>query len=196
MPTILWNESSPDGGDSLGLGDNEIRSLKTSLRNGLDAEHVWPSGGGDAGVHRLGAARAHYGVQSNVSSTGTDGRLMQTSDTSRLFGVGSGGTTYLGGPTALSAGSFPGTVPQRALWVEEWGIGQTKSGTTTISFPNSGYSGAAFIQLTQFESTTNAQMFWVTGVGATSFVVRSSGTNDAGNSSATFFWRSVGSRTL
>lgn len=198
MPTILWNESSPDGGDSLGLGDNEIRSLKTSLRNGLDAEHVWPSGGGDAGVHRLGSARAYVGVQSNVSSTGTDGRLMQTSDTSRLFGVGSGGTTFLGGPTVISAGSFPGSLPQRAIWVEEWGEGKTvASGTTTIAFANSGYSGRPYVLLTVLPSSIvqTAHIIGLASLGATSFTAVSHNTAGA-QSSVSFIWRSVGTRAL
>lgn len=200
MPTIGWNESSPDGADSLGLGDNEIRSLKTSLRQGLDAEHVWPSGGGDAGVHRLGAARTYVALQSLVSSTGTDGRLFHASDTSRLFGVGSGGTTYLGGPTVLSAGSFPGSLPQRAIWVEEWGEGKTVSGATTITIPNSGYSGKPYVLvtpiLTSLAADGGAAILWTSGVGKTTFAVNSRLTDGATTSSHSFVWRSVGTRTL
>src|SRR3990167_5276461 len=125
-PSIGWDEAKPAGQDSLGLGDEEIRSLKTSLRVGLGAEHVWPSGGGDAGVHLLGSARPYFGAQSLVSSTGTDGRLMMTSDSSRLFGVGSGGTVLYGGATAILAGSFPGSAaPQRSYWAMEFGIANT-----------------------------------------------------------------------
>src|SRR6185436_16344531 len=148
MPLIGWDENSPPDTESAGLGDDRIRSLRTSLRVGLDGEHVWPSASGDAGVHRLGSGRPYYGLQSAVSSSGSDGRLMQTSDTSRLFGVGSGGTSFIGGPTVLSAGSFPGTVPQRHYWAEEFGEGKTAaSGTTTVGFPNSGYSGKPFVFL-------------------------------------------------
>src|SRR5690242_799191 len=121
MPVITWNESSPAGGDNAGLGAGEFRSLKTALRTALDAEHNFPAAGGDAGAHRLGSGRPYVGLQSAVSSSGTDGRVMVTSDTSRFFHVGSGGTSFIGGPTVISAGSYPGTVPQRFIWVEEWG---------------------------------------------------------------------------
>lgn len=196
MPNITWQEGSPADTDSAGLGDDQIRSLKTSIRVGLDGEHVWPSAGGDAGVHRLGSARAYYGAQSLVSSSGTDARLMLTSDTSRLFGVGSAGTSFIGGATVISAGSYPGTVPQRFIWVEEFGIGKTVSGNTIISIPNSGYSNAPFVFLTAFNTNVVAQIMTLTNVSATQFTVNSSATDLVGNSNTTFFWRSIGTRTL
>lgn len=200
MPVIGWNESQPADTDSAGLGDDQIRSLKTSVRVGLDGEHVWPSGGGDAGVHRLGSARVAYNAQSLVSSAGTDGRLMQTSDTSRLFHTGSGGTSFIGGPTVISAGSFPGTVPQRAVWVEEFGEGRTASGSTTITIPNSGYSGVPFIfltlRVTSLAADGGAAIIWPSGVGPTTFAVSSRLTDGATISSHSFYWRSIGSRTL
>lgn len=202
-PTIGWNENAPAGGDSLGLGDNEIRSLKTALRQGLDGEHVWPSGGGDAGVHRLGSGRAYYGPQSLVSSVGTDGRLMQASDTSQFFGVGSGGTSFIGGPTVISAGSFPGSVPQRAIWVEEFGEGQVKttSATTTIAFPNSGYSGRPYVWMTVFDdnivsAANDGLLGRVESVTATSAVLSIRSGSGAPGSNTSFFWRSIGTRTL
>ena len=197
MPTIEWTEGDPAGSESLGLGDNRIRSLKTSVRVGLDAEHVWPSASGDAGVHRLGSARPYYGAQSLVSSTGTDARLMQTSDTSRLFGVGSGGTSFLGGPTVISAGSFPGTVPQRAYWAMEFGEGKTTSGNGQVTFPNSGYSGRPFVVVTpKLTTETTSCILWIDSVGATSFMVQSRLTNGATTSSHSFNWMSIGTRTL
>jgi len=201
MAVIGWDETKPAGADSLGLGDDEIRSLKTALRTGLGAEHLWPSGGGDAGIHLPGSARVYGGTQSLVSSTGTEGRLMQTSDTSRLFGVGSGGTSFLGGPTVISAGSFPGSLPQRAIWVEEFGTGMTISGTTTISFPNSGYSGKPYIFITSCiagnPALNNASLMWVrtNGITGSAFIVDSRATNGVTTSSDTFFWRSIGTRT-
>lgn len=155
-PTIGWDESKPADTDSAGLGDDEIRSLKTALRTGLDGEHVWPSGGGDAGVHRYGSARAYYGTQSRVSSSGTDGRLMVTSDTSRIFHVGSTATSFLGGPAVISAGSYPGSVPQRHYWAMEFGKVLTlgASASTDVTIPNSGFSGVPFVLVTN--ATTEA----------------------------------------
>src|SRR2546426_7884040 len=121
MANLLWAEGAPADVDSAGVGAAEIRSLKTSIRNGMAEEHIWPSAsGGNFGVHLLGSARPYYGAQSLVSSTGTDGRLMVTSDTSRLFHVGSAGTMFLGGQTTISATSVPG---QRFYWATEFGQG-------------------------------------------------------------------------
>lgn len=196
MPVITWNESSPDGADSLGQGDEAIKSLKTSVRIGLDAEHVWPSGGGDAGVHRLGSARVQYGSQSLVSSTGTDGRLFQTSNTSQLFHVGSGGTAFIGGATAISAGSFPGSAPQRHQWMMEFGVGVTNTGgAAVVAFPNSGFSGLPFMQLTPRDETAGARVNLAV-LTQSSFAVNSYKTTGASASSVTFHWSSIGSRVL
>ena len=197
MATINWDETKPAGADNVAIGDNQIRSDKTALRAAIDTEHVFPSSGGDAGVHRLGSARPYYGAQSLVSSTGSDGRLMITSDTSRLFAVGSGGTVYLGGAQGISAGTYPGTVPQRSQWIEEFGEGKTASGTTIVSLPNSGYSGKPYVYLTAYDQAGSvAQIMYLTSVTATQFTVKSSATNLLGNSTTSFFWRSLGTRAL
>lgn len=196
--TVNWNEGEPADTESAGLGDDRIRSMKTSVRAGLDSEHNWPSGGGaNTGYHRYGSARAYYGVQSAVSSSGSDARLMFTSDTSRLFGVGSGGTSFIGGPGVISAGSYPGLAPpQRHIWVEEFGDGKTVSGSTIVSIPNSGYSGNPFVFVTAFNTNVVAQIMTLISVTPTQFTVRSSATDLVGNSNTTFFWRSIGTRVL
>lgn len=196
---IGFDEAVPSDGEAAGLGDDRIRSLKTSLRQGIGSEHNWPSAGGNAvGYHLYGSARPYYGLQSAVSSSGTDGRLFMASDSSRLFGVGSGGTTYLGGPAVISAGSFPGSLPQRAIWQEEWGIGATGSGASlTITVPNSGFSGAPYVQVSQVAPTVDGGLvnLLVSNVGATSFIVTAA-QGAVYSSGITFFWRSVGTRTL
>ena len=195
--TVNWNEGEPADTESAGLGDDRIRSMKTSVRAGLDSEHNWPSGGGaNTGYHRYGSARAYVGAQSAVSSSGTDGRLMLTSDTSRFFGVGSAGTSFIGGAHVISAGSYPGTVPQRSIWVEEFGEGKTASGTTIVTIPNSGYSGQPYVFLTAYNTTTNIHMMTLSSVAATQFTVKSSATDLVGNSTTSFFWRSIGTRAL
>lgn len=196
MAQIGWNESNPADTESAGLGDDRIRSLTTSIRQGLDTEHVWPSAGGDAGAHRLGSSRPYYGPQSAVSSSGTDGKTMVTSDTSQFFHVGSGGTSLVGGPTVLSLGTFPGSLPQRAQWVEEIGLATVSNGTTmvAVTIPNSGFSGRPLIFLTQNEVIGTSQY----GTGAwnitpTSFSIT---LDRAAASNVTVAWRSLGTRTL
>lgn len=192
--------NSPADSESMGLTDDRIRSVKSTLQQVIDDEHVFPTAGGSAvGYHRLGSARAYYDVQSNVSSTGTDGRLMLTSDTSRLFGVGSGGTVLLGGgPTALSLGSTYGqqTFPQRVHWVEEVGRGitATSSGSTLVTIPNSGYSGSPYVWVTPILGSVASSagiVCAVVPIDGTSFVVKFSTTGEL-----PFFWRSTGSRAL
>lgn len=206
MPTIggvnvTWDETKPAGGDSLAIGDNQLRSDKTALRNALAAEHNFDaSGGANTGYHVLGSARPYYGTQSAVSSTGSDGRIMLTSDTSRLFGVGSAGTVFLGGPTVISAGSYPGAVPQRHYWAMEFGEGRTASGSTTISYPNSGFSGVPFVtvtpRITSLVADGGACILWVSGIGQTSVVVNSRLTDGATTSAHSFYWQSIGTRVL
>lgn len=113
-----------------------------------------------------------------------------------MFHTGSAGTSFIGGAAVLSIGSYPGTVPQRAIWVEEVGIGQTKSGSTSITIPNSGYSAAPFVFLTTLQANPTQEVCWVTTVSATAFTVRSNATDNNATSSTTFFWRSIGTRAL
>lgn len=200
MPTIGWDETSPSDNESAGLGDDRIRSLKSSIRIGLDGEHVWPSGGGDAGGHRLGSARPFFGAQSLVSSTGSDGRLMLTSDTSALFGVGSGGTVLLGGPTVLSAGSFPGTVPQRHYWAVEFGEAKSDAiGVATVTFPNSGFSGLPYTQATAGRSSQVPRIvgiLFLPNPTATSVSFGVWNISAASVSNYTVNWFSIGTRVL
>lgn len=196
MPTITWNENSPADGDNAGQGDDAIRSLKTSVRVGLDSEHVWPSGGGDAGVHRLGSARAFVGAQSTVSSSGTDGRLMWTSDSSRLFHVGSGGTSYVGGQNVIEGPTQP-TGGTRFYWAQEFGAATLVSGITTISFPHSGFSDIPTVILSEnpdFGSPLVIAM--LTGVTTTQFGVIGHRTDTQGLVNFDFNWLAIGPRTF
>lgn len=201
MAQIGWDETTPADTESLSQGDDRIRSLKTSLRQGLAGEHTWPSAGGDAGVHLLGSARAYVGTQSQVSSSGTDGRLMWASDTSRFFHVGSDGTVLLGGPKVISAGSWPGGTPvAKARWAEEFGIVSVPTGSAqsvTVTIPNSGYSGVPYVWLTENDpadpTTLSPGQFKVLGATATTFKVYQS---IAGGTGWSVAWRSIGTRTL
>lgn len=202
MANLLWNESSPADTDSAGAGDDEIRSLKTSIRNGLAAEHAWPSATGSGfGVHLLGSARAYYDVQSNVSSAGTDGRLLVTSDSSRLFHVGSAGTSFIGGNTVISAGSQP-VGGQRFYWAEEFGEALANQGASThsvtVSFPNSGFSGVPFVTASAWTTgTTQKPVAIITGLTATSVQFQVYDITTGGTSSkCTVIWRSTGTRTF
>lgn len=138
--TITWDVSTPSGSSLVGQGPSVFTALKSSLQSGLDAEHLWPAAGGYAGVHRDGSARVFYGTASVVSSADTDGRLMLTSDTSRLYAVGNSQTSYLIGgrfvphvhPVYNNAGSnLTSQVTQ--FWASEMGLGSVPNGSDTTS---------------------------------------------------------------
>ena len=205
--TLSWNEASPANAESAGSGATILRSLQTSIRFGLNDEHNWPSSGGDnVGYHRYGSARPYFGTQSRVSSSGSDGRIMMTSDTSRLFGVGSGGTVLIGGATVNSFGTFPGAVPQRHQWVEEFGTVVTNSaGSAHVVFPNSGFSGIPYTWLTaySFASTSTFSPVPTASVdtASTQTTLKINTQSLAADGSARFtattvYWRSVGTRVL
>lgn len=203
-----FDSNSPADTESAGLGDDRIRSTKTTLQQAMDDEHHFPAAGGSVvGYHRLGSARPYVGTQSRVSSSGTDGRLMVTSDTSRLFGVGSGGTMFLGGSQVVSVGTNADTAGGRHHWVEEVGHSRTGSnGSVTITVPNSGFSGEPYVWCQQRAvNVSDAEVdFIVVTVSASQFIVQSMGSIDGGGtylhavarSNVSFYWRSLGTRAL
>lgn len=196
---IGFDPTVPADTENAGLGDDRIRSVKTSVQAVLDDEHNFPSAAGNAiGYHRFGSARPYYGTQSRVSSDGTDSRLMLTSDTSRLFGMTSAGTVFLGGQNVLSIFTAPSTLPQRHIWVEESGyIPATGSSVSTVVY-SSAFSGIPNVQLQAEDSSV-----WISLV-----VVRSrttdltiSGWQYSGGSVGPTggfagWWRSLGTRAI
>lgn len=204
--TIGWDENDPANTSDVSGGNEAMHSIKTSLRTALDAEHNWPSASGSGfGYHVYGSARPFYGLQSAVSSSGSDGRLMLASDTSRLFGSGSGGTTFFGGPTVPLMGSHPGDVPQRHMWAEEVGTVAASDITNAaagyvVTFPNSGFSGLpyTFLTLTGPESSGELKTISiVTALGTfsgTQMVIQVYNPNGGIFDQAKVMWRSIGTR--
>lgn len=156
--SIGWDETSPADASNLGLGAGAIRSLETSLRVGLGAEHVWPSSSGNAGAHLQGSAVAFFGTDSRVSSADTDGRLMVTSTNSRLWHVGSTASTLLGGRYVVESqrsmlkGSSVWTSGPTQVWAMEVGqfLFPKGSNGTAMILQNTyiqavGFATAAFV---------------------------------------------------
>lgn len=195
----LWNEAAPAETDVADAAP--IRSIETSLRNILAVEHNFPSATGpNFGYHLLGSCRAFVDVESNVSSAGTDGRLMITSDTSRFFHVGSTGTMFLGGQNVISAGSQP-PGGQKFYWAEEFGVVGALTNSQTITFPNSGFSGVPFIFVSIWTSVpgpANGEIYaTVFSPTATTFITAMfQGGSFVSNSASSIFWRSIGTRVL
>jgi hypothetical protein len=124
---------------------------------------------------------------------------MQTSDTSRLFHVGSAGTSLIGGATALLVGEYPDSPPQRHYWAMESGEGRTNSGATTVNYP-SAFSGVARVvlvpRITSLVADGGAAIMWVSSAGAGSFQANSRLTNGVTNSTHSFYWLSIGTRVF
>ena len=202
---VSWEETTPAGSEAIGLGDDRIRSLKTSIRVGLDSEHNWPSAGSTVaivGSHREGSARAFVGTQSRVSSSDTHGRIMITSDTSRLFGVNSLGTVLLGaGPLGLSLGSMVGiTHPQRAYVTVEFGATSSASSVHQVTFPNSGFSGIPFVMASADTETLSGnkpgKFVRIIGITASEFSAQIIAAESGDAVDHNIQWVSIGTRTL
>ena len=196
---ISWDNTTPPGTESIGLGDDRIRSLKTSVQEFLDNEHNFPSAGGaSSGYHRLGSARAHYGTQSRVSSGDTDGRLMVTSDSSRLFGTNSTGTLLFGSPGGISVeGNSDQTFPQRYRWALEFGAVNTgSSGSINISFANSGFSNTPTVVATAVLTASIIVLGTAESSRITIFSYNSGGGVAALAPSVAASWMAIGTRIL
>jgi hypothetical protein len=193
---IGWDNATPADTESAGQGDDRIRSMKTSVQQALDNEHNFPAGGGaNTGYHRQGSARAYYGTQSQVSAT-TDGRLMVTSDSSRLFAVNSNGTLFLGGQNVLSAGSSP-VGGQRFYWATEFGQAVSDAaGLARVDIPNSGFSGVPFTVVGMRFAGNNGSTAQIITISATSFHIGAFNGSAASLNNAALDWISIGTRTF
>lgn len=54
VPLESWDENAPAGADQIALGDNQMRRLKTQIRQVIDVDHDFPSSGNaeDVGQHK------------------------------------------------------------------------------------------------------------------------------------------------
>ena len=203
-----WDTTIPAGGESVGLGENRIQSVKTTLQQALDSEHVWPSAGGIIGQHRAGSTRAFYGTQSQVSASTTseagNGGMMLTSDSTRLFNSGVFGKSLLGaGPGSLSLDTTAGMTfaPQNVRWAMEVGVTSMGSAIVVV-FPNSGFSGMPFLQVSVYTQPTALvagpsrvfKLHVLTASGFSGQIVDS--TNNVQRDDSAVMWQSVGTRAL
>lgn len=212
--SILWDESSPAGSEKVGLGDDRIRSTKTSVRAALDSEHYFASSSSTAGAHRPGSAVAFYGATSAVSSLSTttfpvsnNGRMMIDSTTTRLYSVGYGGASMLGaGPLGLSVDSaaYIGGIPfgskQTLRWGMEVGIVASKASTHRVTFPNSGFSAPPYLQISCYTQDIGgndpARIVKLDAVSASEFSCQVVAAENGDASTAGIMWYAIGPRAL
>lgn len=196
---IGYNVNAPANTDSAGLGDDEIRSLKTNLQGALDSEHNWPAAGGAAvGYHRYGSARPYLAAAASaVSSDGTDARLIINAGDNTLWGARSATSMeLLGHPSLLfvgSASSFSTPPKFGTMVLAGFGTTLTGSGNTRVPFPST-YSGAPLVFVTGTDNS--GFIVTATGSGTTGFTgrIRDFAGGDVVNSS--FNWLSIGTVSL
>lgn len=85
VPTTSWDENSPPGGQSIKLGDDRIRELKTQVREVIGVDHDFPSSG---------------------QATDNGQHLRVTLQEQADLGTGAVGTTILGNQTVSGKGEL------------------------------------------------------------------------------------------
>jgi hypothetical protein len=198
--SIGWDETDPANSKNLGLGALDIRSLKSAVRTGLDAEHVWPSANGVAGAHRQGSAKVYVGINSALSSDGTVGKLFFSTTNSSLYYLSDTTAARVGGVgTPIVYGPGPGSSLQAANHRQaiEVGVGRTGSlGTEIITFA-SAFSGLPFVQATVVQSWglgDDALIATVAYLSAASMTIAVFDSSGAVASSKSFHFISIGSQ--
>jgi len=196
-----WDNTSPAAGDDAGLGDDHFRSVKTSLQAILDSEHDFTTTGGTkTGMHRHGSALPYVGVQSNVSSGDTTGRLYYTSDTSRLFALGdttSTATVFLGSKNVIEQATDTDGFDR--IWVEE--SGALFGGSGNVNF-GAGFDGLPIVTCSEQSASVAAGAIaavWVSDLTnqGCKFIRRTYvGAGVTTTSGSTTMWRSLGTRSV
>ena len=198
--TVGWDNTVPAAGDDAGLGDDEFRSFKTSIQTLVDAEHEFSTTGGtNTGRHRPGSAMAHFDVESNVSAGDVAGRLYVTSNTTRLYTLGtssSSASLFLGSTRVIEQAGTTGDT--NSIWVEETGMDNTVGGPIGVAFSavynvrpivtcsavSTGVSGPVFTSI----SSVSIGGF----IGTSRYVI--GGTTSP--SASSIHWRSIGTKDI
>src|SRR5213080_1767111 len=148
-----WNEAKPESTDLIAEFPSVVTQQLVAFREGMEKHFFWTvSSGLSAGEPALssastwpGSARAFFGTQSQVSAS-KSGRLMLTSDTSRLYAVGTGAPSLLGSRTAIvedanytrsDLTASLATITEGTRWFVQSGT-KTGAGTSgSVTFPTS-----------------------------------------------------------
>ena len=108
---VTWDSTKPSVTSQAGIGYQDLQSIKSTMQQVTDSEHVFEStGGSNTGIHRKGSAVVFYGASSAISSSDTNGRLMIDSTNSRLHQAGSSNTMVLGGQYTTFGTGLKGTI--------------------------------------------------------------------------------------
>lgn len=214
---MSWEETKPSSGDPLSEFPSMLTKHMEDFRVGIEKAFLWTQSSGlsageplySSGSTKGGAARAFYGPQSDVSAA-KDGALMVTSDTRRLFYVGSE-VVQLGGDniilsdvtlmqSSVTASSFV-TLPVNSRWVVKSGYTDSLTTTNPVSqlFGGTLYLGTPRVLVTPVVSTATLHAFRlaVTSVNSSGMSISFyKGTGAGSAASWGYYWRSEGTITL
>ena len=216
-----WNDKKPQGTDPLSEYPSMLTNQLTSIASAMEQHFYWTvRSGASAGIPALstitGSARAYFGTQSQVSSsTATTlvkaqaGRLMLTSDTTRLYMIqGNSSVTTGTGPVLLGSdhivanyGASFVTVQTDTRWLEQCGVtsGVSCFVNTHVAFPSQ-YSVTPIVQVTcSAQSSGSVAMAFLTGLDKSGFTVTVSPaptTITASPLSTAVYWISTGTVAL
>jgi hypothetical protein len=102
-----WDSSKPSGNSKFKDSDDQLRAHWGVINEVWEEEHYMTSGTSSAasgGVHRLGSARPYVGAESAISVAADPGRVMVTTDSNKVWNIGSSGGIF---PIAPPAGFAP-----------------------------------------------------------------------------------------
>jgi len=148
--STVWDSTKPSVTSQAGVGYQDLQSIKSTLQQVVDSEHVFETtGGSNTGIHRKGSAVVFYGASSAISSTDTNGRLMIDSTNSRLHQAGSSNTMVLGGQYVTFGHRVTGqqpTITQAYGFESSFGTILNGSASTTITLPSTWVYANVFVQ--------------------------------------------------
>lgn len=123
----------PSGSSLVAQGDDLLRQHQASVQSTLVEEHYFSDSATSAGIHKPGSARLFYGLDSSVSTLGSEaddaGRFHFASDTEKLRALGYSNNTlaavapayakvYLSAVTNVAYG-LTGQSTKSILWTAE-----------------------------------------------------------------------------
>ena len=204
-----WDNTTPAAGDDSGLGDDHFRSVKTSIQTAIDAEHEFSTvGGANTGRHRPGSAMAYFDVESNVSAGDVGGRLFLTSNTTRLFALGtssSSASLFIGSTKVIEHAVTTSTT--NAIWIEDSGVDAVFGGPIAQQFAVD-YDSVPVVTLSALSTSAGGSVFanlsavTVGGfTGSLRYIDESNaGAGGSGDidrpTDGSVHWRSIGTRSL
>lgn len=155
MPKIKWDEDTPADDDKIGLGAQEVRSIKSSIAVGFGEWHNFPGSGGgtldNPGRLKPGASKFLYDVASNSSSSAAGlprnrDRYYLTSDKGRLE-VYTGPTTtaawQVGGVNSIEHSHVSFTNATSGDHRQTWVTGSTETKVQTAALFGTTVNAAA-----------------------------------------------------